>query len=314
MSTRRCSERRFLLRAGKRTNQAVLYALGYASQVHGVELHACLVMSNHHHTMGTDHLGMLPDFHQSFHQLVAKSMNVNWGRWEAFWSSGQTSVVVQSSPEDAFKAMIYALTNPVRAHLVERAIDWPGVSSLEAQLLGKEIVVRRPHWFYDPDGEMPKTVTLRFTRLPGFEHLTHEEWAAKIKAAVAAVEEQAAKERAGRRVVGRKALLAQSAFDSPKTAAPRRKLSPTIAAKNKHRRIHALEGRARWLEEYRRAYEAYRKRHPEGSAGTRKDSATHEDKIAFPHGVYELRIRHGVLVAPGPGPLPIPYAATLVAA
>ncbi len=298
MSTRRCSERRYFLRPGERTRQAVLYALGHAAQVHGVELHFCLVMSNHHHTGHTDHFGYLPDFHHTFHQLVAKSMNVHWKRWEALWASEQTSVVAQTSPDDAFEAMIYALTNPVKDHLVDRANQWPGFSSLEAQLLDKTLVVRRPHWFYDPDGDMPKEVRVRFTRLPGFEHLTHAEWAAKIKVAVAAVEERAARERGSRRVVGRRAVLAQSAFDSPATHAPRRTLRPRVAARNKWRRIEALQRNGQWLEDYRRAYAAYRE-------GRR-------DEALFPHGVYQLRVYHAVAIAPGPGPLAVPYAATLV--
>ncbi len=299
MSTRRCSERRFFLRPSERTNQAILYALGYASETFGVELHHCLVMGNHHHTGHTDHFGMLSDFLQAFHQLVARSLNVELGRSEALWSATeQTSVVDQMTPEDAFRSMIYALTNGVQAQLVERAHQWPGVSSLSAQLLDRTMVVRRPHWFYDPDGDMPTYVRLRFTRLPGFEHLSHAEWVAKVKAAIAVEEAKAARERArtGRRVLGRKAVKAQSPFGAPRTGRGRGGVSPRVKAKNRWRRVEALRRNKQWLAEYRDAYGAYR----EGRAAT------------FPHGTNQLRRFHGVRCAAGPGPIGLPYAATLV--
>jgi len=37
--------------------------------------------------------------------------------------------------------MIYALTNPVKDGLVEKAHDWPGASSLHALMHGKPLVL-----------------------------------------------------------------------------------------------------------------------------------------------------------------------------
>ncbi|MCP5042206.1 MAG: hypothetical protein GY944_14365, partial [bacterium] len=66
---------------------------------------------------------------------------------------------------------------------------------------------------------MPEQVTVRFTRPPGFEHLSREQWTDKLEAAVADVEAGAARkrERTGRRVVGRRKIMAQDPFDSPKS-------------------------------------------------------------------------------------------------
>ena len=65
--TRRCSERRFLLRPGKATDQAFLYCLAEAAQRFDMEACAVLAMSNHWH--GIVHLpaGRYPAFLDHFH-------------------------------------------------------------------------------------------------------------------------------------------------------------------------------------------------------------------------------------------------------
>ena len=300
-TTRRCILRQFLLLPDEQITQAILYCLGVASRDHGVELHAIIAESNHLHNLNTDHLGKNPDFLRDFHQLAAKCVNVHRGRWGNVWADEQTSVVVCVEPKDAFDKMIYIVTNAAKDHLVERAQHWPGVNSLTLQLLDKEITVKRPHWFFDRDGNMPKEVTLRFTRPPGFEHLTHEEWVAKVRAAVADVEATAAKERAkkGTRVLGVKTIKRQKPTDCPTSFEARRGIKPRVACKNKWRRIETLQQNKQWLAAYRAALEAYR-------AGNKK--------VLFPHGTHQLAVDTHVRCAPGPGPLAIPYALTLRAA
>lgn len=299
--TRRCILRQFLLLPDDKINQAILYCLGVASQDHGVELHAFVAESNHHHGEYSDPFAKLPDFFRDFHQLLAKCVNVHRRRWGNVWANQQTSVVECVEPEDAFGRMIYIVTNPAKDHLVERSHQWPGVNSLTLQLLDKEITVKRPHWFFDPNGTMPKEVTLRFTRPPGFEHLTHEEWVAKVQAAVAEVEAAAAKERTekGTHVLGVKGIKRQHHTDNPTSHEERRNINPRVACKNKWRRIETLQQNKQWLADYRAALEAYR-------AGNKS--------VLFPHGTWQLAVDTHVRCAPGPGPLAIPYALTLRAA
>jgi REP-associated tyrosine transposase len=272
--TRRCSERRFFLRPGVRTNQAFIYALAEAAQRFGIRVHTVLAMSNHYHVVCSDPQGLYPRFLRRFHQLLAKSMNAHWGRWEAMWASEQSSVVECVEPEDAFRESIYTLANPVAADLVDRSLLWPGVSSLGAQLHGKAITVRRPSWFYDKNGNMPEEVTLVLHRLPGFEQLTEAQWRDKLRRAIAHAEAEATAKRreAGRGVKGRKAVRRDSAFASPKTHTPKRRISPRVAAKNKWRRIEALLRNRAFVDAYRQAMAAR-------LAGR---------EALFPHGTYEL--------------------------
>ena len=58
---------------------------------------------------------------EHFHKLFAKCQNALRGRWENFWSSEQTSVVRLVDPNDIIDKMTYALTNPVKDGIVEKA-------------------------------------------------------------------------------------------------------------------------------------------------------------------------------------------------
>lgn len=291
----------FLLKPCKATEQAVLYALGVTAQDYGIELHALIVESGHYHLQLTDHFGYLPDFLRDFHALVAKLMNAHWKRSENLWSTEQTNVVELVTAADAFDKLIYTVTNPAKDHLVERAHHWPGINSIKAAYCDREVKVRRPHWYFDPNGDMPKEVSFRFTRPPGFEHLTQEEWKAKVATAVTKVEQDAAEERKakGTSIVGRKAIRRQSAFARPSSPEPRGGIIPRVACKDPERRKDILRRNKLWLAQYKEALAAYR-------AG--------DKAVLFPPGTWQLNKDTHVRTAPGTEPLAIPYALQLAAA
>ncbi|MEM9696316.1 MAG: hypothetical protein AAGA56_27475 [Myxococcota bacterium] len=260
MTTRRTTQREYLLAPNSTTAEVVSFCLFEAAEQYGLEVCAVVAMSNHYHALMIDREGSYPRFLARFHAHVAKVQNARYGRWENLWAGAkQTSMVRCVEPEDAFRQMIYVLTNPVRAHLVTRAADWPGLTSLPAQRLDKTSVVKRPRWFFAKENSVVRDeVEVTYRRLPGFEHLTLEEWVAKIDAAVAEVEAAAAAERArdGGRVVGRKALRRLSHKDKPSTREPRRQMSPRIACKDTDKRIAALRELMAFEWSYRQAWQA----------------------------------------------------------
>ena len=89
------------------------------------------------------------------------------------------------------------------------------------------------------------------------------------------------RQRTGRRIAGRKAILRQSPYSCPQ----RRGLRPRVATRNKWRRIEALQRLKQWYREYRAALLAWRD-------GDRA--------VVFPFGTYGLRVRQGVACAPAP--------------
>jgi hypothetical protein len=237
-------------------------------------------MSNHHHPGVHDPNGNYPEFLELFHKLFAKCQNSLRGRWENFWAAEQPSVIPLLSPEDVLAKMVYALSNPVKDHLVEKASDWPGVSSLQVLQSGKELTATRPEHFFRKDGPMPEKVTLKFHRPKGYEHLTQNQFAALVMEGIAKVERKAREARRGGRVLGVKGVLRQRPTDRPQTQESRRQINPRVVAKNKWQRIEAKLRNKAFQLAYAKARDAFKR-------GL---------NVMFPEGTYWLARFAGALV------------------
>jgi putative transposase len=284
--TRRCTQRQFLLRPDDETNNAFLYCLAYAAKGAGVDVVAFIANSNHYHAVVVDVQGRIPEFLANFHKLLAKHQNSLRGRWENFWSSQQTSLVELVGPDDVFAKMIYTLTNPVKDHLVEKTHHWPGASSEGAILQGRQLRAQRPKRFFRAEGSMPAKIELQCVRPPGWEHLSESDFRRTVADAIVQVEADAALERklTGRRVMGRKAVLAQCPTDCPQSREPRRRLDPRIAARDKWARTEALLRLKAFRAEYARARQKWQ-------AGL---------DVVFPPGTWWLRMFAAVACAHEP--------------
>jgi hypothetical protein len=133
------------------------------------------------------------------------------------WASEQTCVVKLIGREAVIDKLVYAATNPVLAHLVDRVHHWPGVNGLAALLAGRSVCATRPLHFFRPDGPMAETLEMSLT-IPA-ELGPAAEVRAELDERVRAVEHERAidRQRSGRRVLGRRGVLAQSWRD-PETA------------------------------------------------------------------------------------------------
>jgi putative transposase len=289
MITRRCTQRQFLMRPDRETDNAFVYCLAVAAIRYRVKVLFTVAMSNHHHTGIYDPDGNYPEFLEHFHKLFAKCQNALRGRWENFWSSEQTSVVRLVDPDDILAKLVYALTNPVKDGLVEKAHHWPGVTSLDSLLHGKALFARRPKHFFRDEGQMPETATLKFARPPGFEELSRQAFVELVSERVRVVEEVAAAERrrTGTSIVGRRAVLDQKPTDRPGGREPRRELNPRVAARNKWSRIEALMRNRAFRDAYAAARAAF-------AAGVRD--------VVFPAGTYWLRRFTRAVCEPCPAP------------
>lgn len=280
MVTRRCTQRQHLLRPDEETNNAFIYCLAVAAQKYEVTVLGFIQMSNHLHDLGFDPRAQLPAFNGYFHKLLAKCMNASLGRWENFFSSHPVNVVHLEELEDIIDSLVYVITNPVTAGLVERVEDWPGASGYRALMTGEPLRATRPRHFFAENGTMPEQVELRVTLPP--ELGDKEQLLEEIRRRVARVEEEQAQRRlhSGRPVMGRERVLAQSRTDAPTTYEPRRRLRPTVAAKNLASRLEALRRKQEFVTAYREARAAMVAKSP----------------IPFPFGTYALRRHLGVAV------------------
>lgn len=277
LMTRRCTQRQFLLRPDPRVDQIYRYCLAEAVARYRMTLHAFLAMSNHQHLIVRDNEGNFPAFLAHLNKMIAKALNAHWGRWENLWATEQPNAVHLVDAEARFDKLVYLLANPVADFLVERVSDWPGASSLRQHLSGRTEVVKRPAGYFRDEGPMPELVTLRLERLDGFEHLSAEEWSAKIAHAVRVEEENARAERIRKkvRVLGRKAVLRAAHTDRPRTVEPRRALRPSVACRDADRRVRALQA----LLAFRVAHRAAIRRRMAGDAA-----------VEFPLGTYRARL------------------------
>ena len=269
--TRRCTQRQFLLRPSRYVIDTFLYCLAVASQRTGVIIHALTVMSNHYHLVATDPNARIPEFCAWLHEFVAKALNVHLGRRENFWATEQTSFVRLLTPEDVLAKVAYTIANPVAAGLVARGDEWPG---LRLYTPGRR-TCRRPAGFFRCKGPLPEVAHLDIVAAPvgaANQEDALQLIAERIEAHERAVREQFRK--TGRKFLGARRVLAQSALSVPKTKEPARGHIPVVACCNKWLRLEAIGRNFLFLKRYREALRAW----TENIAG-----------VLFPPGTYRMR-------------------------
>jgi hypothetical protein len=160
--------------------------------------------------------------------------------------------------EAVIDKLVYTAVNPLVDHLVDRVDHWPGVNGLGALLAGRPLRATRPLHFFRPDGAMPDALELPLT-LPaelGPAAAVVSELRDRVR--VIELERAAERGRTERRVLGRRAVLAQSWRDSPASVEPRRNLRPRVASRSKWARIEALLRNRAFAIEYASAREGWR--------------------------------------------------------
>jgi len=279
--TRRCLERRYLLRPDDEVNDIVNYALAHAAKECSIEIHSYLVMSNHPHLELTDPEARVPEFMRRFNSLVARAVNAFRGRRENLWAPGSYSLVRLVTPEDMMKKMVYILANPVRGLLVTHSRRWPGASSRRWRFGETRTFMRPKVPFFSPDGALPESVDLTLTRPPGFEEMSDDEATAELRKRLTNEETglRAEARRAKRVFLGADLVKRCDPNDRPGTPEPRRTLKPHVAASDPAIRVAMIEERQRFQTEYARVLPCW-------IAGDRE--------VVFPPGTYLMRVRYGV--------------------
>jgi putative transposase len=271
--TRRCTQRQYLLRPDSLTNVIFLYCLAEAALRFRVQVLGWTAVSNHYHAVVYDPEGRLPDFLAHFHKMTAKALNARWSRRENLWAAEPASVVRLVEPGDVLDRVVYTLANPVADDLVDRVLNWPGASSLPC-MDGRTLTLKRPRTFFRRRGSMPESVTLRLATPEGWQDRPHE-WFLLVRNGVAAREHAASMARveAGRRIVGRRALLRMSHERRAETFEPRRTLRPHLACADPLRRRRELD-----------AIRSFRAAH----ANARRQIAAGDPGVVLPYGTFRL--------------------------
>ena len=278
--TRRCYQRTFRLRPCAETNRVLLYCLAFAAQRTGVQVHAACVMSNHHHLVVTDVRGLLPDFLRELHRLTAKVLNASQGQWENLWAAEPCSAVRLTTDEDVDDKIAYVVANPVTAGLVERPEAWPGVV-----LWGEQTVqVTRPESYFRKDGSCPAALELSLVRPRTLDRraVGLAEWSHQVGGRIAARVSAAHRtlRAAGRRFLGRAAVMALSFVERARSHELRFGVVPTFAARAAAVREGLRRVERAFRANYRRVFERWRQ-------GEREE--------VFPNGTWGMVVVHGAL-------------------
>ncbi len=285
--TRRCTQRRFMLVPRGIVPKLFGYCVALAAERHGILVHAITCMSNHWHAVLTDPHGCIPEFSRDVHSLIARALNAHLGRWEALWSSQRLSLVELVDAPDVWDKLVYTLTNPVEAGLVSRSADWPGLRTRPADLVREPRVFRRPRTTFFRRSRLPQEVRLPLTVPPLLAPCDAPTLARELQERVAA-REAAIRDRmeaSGRRFMGALNVLRQRRDARPKTHERRRGCDPSVASRDRTRRLGALERLRRFRDAYRAALDRWRQR-----AGP----------VRFPEGTYKMRSYPAVLCGRAP--------------
>lgn len=277
MVSRRCVDRKFLLRPGKITNQTMGYVLALAAAQYDIEVHVYCVMSNHLHLVVTDPHARLPAFFQYLDSLAARALNAHYGREGYFWDGREFNAVLLDTPEDIFDRCVYVLANPVADGLVRKARQWPGLWSAPA-MVGQEVTFERPTHFFKRDGYLPASKAFKLKVPPGCG--TAEEFRERLGAALAAREAEEAAARPF--VMGVARILKQRVHAVPRRRERPGQLRPRFAARDPARRRELASRLKEFLAEYGEALFKWREKRREA---------------LFPEGTYLMRVLHGVACA-----------------
>lgn len=282
--TRRCIERRMFFAPDVKAEEIVNfvgYCLAHAAMVYGIEVHACVFMSNHHHTDVTDPGGKLIEFKQLFHSMLARGINTLRGRFDAVWSRDKACDTRRAEDDETLGDLAYTLANPVTAGLVKWGDQWTGFTTYGWRF-GETRSFTRPSWFFDGSGQMPETAELTLSRPPIYRELDDEQMFERLIDAVRVAERKAQQRlrRENRRFMGVEKLAKQHWNRAPRSFEERFTQAPSVAASSKWLVLAELQRDREWERAYAMARE-------ELLAGR---------EARFPMGTYWLRRFAGVTV------------------
>jgi len=288
MVTRRTLRRHHLFRPDPAIRQLYLYTLAVCARKYDVLVHAVTLMSTHEHLVVTDTKGNLPDFLCRLHRLVALGTKV-LRKWEGpTWDHERPSVVRLLTERATIEKLAYVMANPVKAGLVRRAREWPGITVLPQELGRRTWRIERPEVFFNADSpQWPDSVELSVS-LPPVLQPTYG--AQQVREAVAQElehqEDLAHQEVRKRkwRVLGAERVRRLSPYRRATSFEPLRDRNPTFAVGRGQRGVFfdAVTKLRAFRRAYRQALEQWR-------AGLRD--------AVFPQGTWSMCRLHGVIVS-----------------
>jgi len=262
----RTVDRQFLFKPDDTIRNIIGAAAGRAQKRFPVKLYWLDFNINHKQTgkaalsSSPEHIQNLVRFDQLFNSLVARGINRLLRREGPLYSTRNRS---EEALDDASleQQLLYAVTNPVKDGLVDRAAHWKGVSSYSQLATGVPDRYTYIDWtaWHRAGGERSKKLPTAFTRtvevelspIPAWEGLPAHKRQALFRRRVREMEQDYREQREGegRRVMGKRKLEKLDPRARPRTAKPRTR-QPLVHASTIAGRREFEAGWRAYLEAY----------------------------------------------------------------
>jgi len=219
-----------LLRPSAELSDVTVGVLGRSLEISPVEIVAVSFLSNHWHgLLVVEDQQRLSRFMQHFQGNLAREVGRIVGWKGPLWSRRYDGIVVSDEPKVQWKRLRYVLENSVKEGLCESPLEWPGVHAARALVDGVPLeghwFDRTREWMAERRNEKFETYDFAtkylvgFSPLPAFRELTPEAYREKVTALVREIEDEGARDRGDRPVLGVEKILSQDRFKAPSKAA-----------------------------------------------------------------------------------------------
>ena len=219
----------------KELEEAILgYAARYTTR-YEVKLYGLALEGNHIQKASAFPKGNRAHFMRDFNSSVARAVPRYQSRYPGgrFWARRYSSEVLVG-PQDLEEYFFYIVLQPVKDGLVDDIKDYPGYNCFEDAVTGKSRKYKVVNWKpYNDARRWNKSVsiddfteicTLKYERLPGYEDLSQEEYAAVMREKLAEHTERILQERGGKPSLGAaklKKVVPGARPKNTKTSGPR---------------------------------------------------------------------------------------------
>jgi hypothetical protein len=263
--TTRTIQGRRLLRPSPELNDLILGILGRAQSLFPVRIHAFVVLSNHWHgLLSVNDAAELAAFVAFVNGNIAREVGRIHGWRERFWGRRYRAIVVADEASQVAR-LRYLLQNGCKEGLVDRPVEWPGLSCVEALTRNADLQgtwhdrtaesksSRRGREMIP--GQFAKRYRVTLAQLPCWRSLSPAQHRAACADLISEIEAETLAERvrSGKACVGAAALLSQNPHEPP--AETDRSPAPFVHAACRLVRVAFRQAYAAFVEAFRAAAE-----------------------------------------------------------
>ena len=209
--TNRTFQGRLLLTPSTKINNIIGFYLAKSLEIFDVKIFSYVFLSNHFHIIIQAPEGKISDFMAYFQSNVARTINSEY-KWSGALWHGRFSAEPILDDEALIGRIRYIFAHGVKEGLVEKCVEWPGLSSAKDFLTGGARIFR----YYDKTDKEEKEYKLKLTQIPQWIGLGFDEVKKRVKALIKEAEEWGKKSKKFSSVLGVENVKKQNPHTRPK--------------------------------------------------------------------------------------------------